>query len=46
MTLSLILSFIATLTFSLILSFNPVTQGTFILLIALTSTVILLLISS
>jgi len=46
MTLSLIISLIATLTFSLILSFNPVTQGIFILLIALTSTVILLLISS
>nr|YP_009131479.1 NADH dehydrogenase subunit 6 [Oasisia alvinae]AIL54839.1 NADH dehydrogenase subunit 6 [Oasisia alvinae] len=46
MTLSLILSFMATLTFSLMLSFNPVTQGTFILLIALTSTVMLLLMSS
>nr|YP_009131518.1 NADH dehydrogenase subunit 6 [Tevnia jerichonana]AIL54904.1 NADH dehydrogenase subunit 6 [Tevnia jerichonana] len=46
MTLSLILSLMATLTFSLMLSFNPVTQGTFILSIALTSTVMLLSMSS
>ena len=46
MTLSLILSLITTLTLSLILSFNPVTQGIFILLISLTATAILLLISS
>nr|YP_009131440.1 NADH dehydrogenase subunit 6 [Escarpia spicata]AIL54800.1 NADH dehydrogenase subunit 6 [Escarpia spicata] len=46
MTLSLIMSLMATLTFSLMLSFNPVTQGLFILLISLTSTIMLLLMSS
>nr|WLD05592.1 NADH dehydrogenase subunit 6 [Escarpia spicata]WLD05626.1 NADH dehydrogenase subunit 6 [Escarpia spicata] len=46
MTLSLIMSLMATLTFSLMLSFNPVTQGMFILLISLTSTIMLLLMSS
>nr|YP_009466782.1 NADH dehydrogenase subunit 6 [Paraescarpia echinospica]AUW55458.1 NADH dehydrogenase subunit 6 [Paraescarpia echinospica] len=46
MTLSLIMSLMATFTFSLMLSFNPVTQGIFILLISLTATVMLLLMSS
>nr|WLD05665.1 NADH dehydrogenase subunit 6 [Alaysia sp. n. 2 MM-2023] len=46
MTLSLTMSFMATLTFSLMLSFNPVTQGIFILLISLSATMMLLLMSS
>nr|YP_009131505.1 NADH dehydrogenase subunit 6 [Seepiophila jonesi]AIL54865.1 NADH dehydrogenase subunit 6 [Seepiophila jonesi] len=46
MTLSLIMSLMATLTFSLMFSFNPVTQGIFILLISLTATVMLLSMSS